>query len=500
MIAPLPTDPPVRRISVAHEARARRWTVAGDAGRMDLGEAAIVTPGEADGGPLVAAGQRLRVALMAGPDRQLEQAARRGLLAAAAETVLVLRSDEELSFGERASALREAKADVALVLAGDGKHADGVVLLCEAFRYACAEQHPRPRVVVSGEPRAALRLHHVLSHFATEIVSDPRRDDGLAALVGHVRQLRRGADASIVLRDEALESLARAIARDAGVPAAVIDVSGSSTSLVRAEPAGAIVAAHLVPLGSGRAADRVVARAGLDRVRRWIPWAVDAPSLLERVFNRARWPDAVPAEPLALALEIALSHEAIAHALADAAATGIPAMRFRSASVIVLTGRVAELPRASQTLLVAANALQPTEVTTVARDRDDALVALGGIAARIAAADGDGSVAIARSAEAHRALLGVIVPVVAGRRTTLRVTLGATYTEQIARGAFFTLAASGAVQVSVSGGVSGRGIAGPLGILVDARGTPLALPPRDAERVPAVARWFAAVDAMSAAA
>ena len=142
-----------------------------------------------------------------------------------------------------------------------------------------------------------------------------------------------------MLRDEALEELARLVAAH-GNDALIVDVAGGSTSLVRASADGTITAAHVARLGSGIAADRTVGRAGLDGVRRWIPWAIDAPTMLERVFNRARWPDAVAAEASALALEIALAHEAVSHALADAAAAGI-AEPLRDAPLTIVTGAAA---------------------------------------------------------------------------------------------------------------------------------------------------------------
>jgi hypothetical protein len=57
------------------------------------------------------------------------------------------------------------------------------------------------------------------------------------------------------------------------------------------------------------------------------------------------------------------------------------------------------------------------------------------------------------------------------------------------------VARHGIVDVAVTGTpLKARGTAGELGIIVDARGRPLVLPPRDAERIPTVVRWFAALD------
>ena len=62
-------------------------------------------------------------------------------------------------------------------------------------------------------------------------------------------------------------------------------------------------------------------------------------------------------------------------------ALGAPTGALRDAPRIVLTGRLADLPRAAQSLLVALDALEPRAVATVSRERADGLVALGALAA-----------------------------------------------------------------------------------------------------------------------
>jgi hypothetical protein len=65
-------------------------------------------------------------------------------------------------------------------------------------------------------------------------------------------------------------------------------------------------------------------------------------------------------------------------------------------------------------------------------------------------------------------------------------------------GSFGLVAVEGDVEVAVSGaGVRGHGRSGELGILIDARGRPLSLPERDGERIPAVTRWHAALQAIA---
>lgn len=486
--------PAARTIDVAHEARHRRWTYhAGERFTLEASELQAAGGDPAD--TRIGAGGPIRIAVLSAPDDTQITATRRGLLAAGAEVTLWLGTGDSAGFAERAEALRAARPDLVIVLAGEARHGDAAVALCEALRAGCADQSPAPRAVVTGDARTTVRLHATLAAFGVEVLPDPRRTDGHSALVGRIREFRRGTDAGLVLREEALEELARSLARAAGAPALVADVAGAVTSLVHATPEGALLPVHVHGIGVGRGADAVVARAGLDAVRRWIPRAVDAPGLLERVFNRARWPDALSAEPQALALEIALAHEALAHAFADAERAGVPVSALRSASVIALTGRVADLPRAAQSLLVAVDAVQPTALCSVLRDAEDALLAIGGV---IAAERDD-----ARPASRYEPELGARhhpIALVASldRAATLHlVHEGVKTEERVEPGDLRLLPLRGEVElVSRGTALRGRGATGPLGLLIDGRGRPLTLPLRDAERVPEVARWSQAVGAI----
>jgi hypothetical protein len=492
--------PPLHRrtVDVALEARVRRWTIEESDAHATLIEVVTVPanePTDTTGhAPIrVGYGGVMRVAVLAGAARDLERVLRRAVLASGAELVLLLRANDARSFTERASALREARPDLVLALVADRGEAGGIVDLIEALRFGCADLSPAPRVVVAGEPHAALRLKAAAVGFAVELLPDPRRPDGISAFAHRGREFRRGTDANVVLRDEALEELARLVAAH-GSGTLVVDVSGGSTSLIRAGADGTMAAVHIAPLGSGVAADRTVRRAGLDGVRRWIPWSIDAPTMLERVFNRARWPDAVGADASALALEIALAHEAVSHALADAAAAGL-ADTMRDAPLTIVTGAAASFTRAAHTALVAIDGLASPKPTTLYRDTDDALVALGALAARIRATGGDPSAAVTDELARRLVPIAFVVPVTPGRRSKLRIDGVDHLDDELISGAFFSVPHRGEADVEVTGTpVKAHGGAGELGIIVDARGRPLALPPRDAERIPALVRWFAALD------
>lgn len=410
----------------------------------------------------VALGRSLRVALLHGREEASRRAVAQLALASGAEIVARIRATDPRSFVEAAQVLREARPDV-VVIDGGPKDAGALAELLEALRLGCGAQRPMPRIAALVEPGVvhALRLR-----------ADPFEFQHFAAapeMVEALRDLRRAWNEDVVLRDVLIEDAARALATTSATTALAVDVTERSTSLVLARPDGRIEAAHLVPLGLGMGADHVVVRASLDNVRRWLPWPIDAPALLERVFNRPRRPGAAATGEAAVLLEMALAREAIAHALRDAADAGLDVAAMRSAQSILITGRAASFPRPGQSLLVLVDGLEPRAVTTVFREPDE------GRAERI----------------------GMVVSLTPRRPTKIRmVRASGRSVAQVAPGTFGVVGMGDDVDVAVDGaGVRGHGRSGELGVLIDARGRPLTLPERDGERIPAVARWHAALQA-----
>jgi hypothetical protein len=460
----------VASVDIAHEARTAR-----------------VPPGAAAGPVLrVIPGDVVRVAALLGRDAHLANAMAFGALAGGASLVGLVGTRDGRTFVERAERLRDAHPDLIVVLAPDRGDVDGLVELAEALRFGCSQQRPLPHILVSAHERVRQRIAAAVPANTIEALPDIRTLAGREALVARLRALRRRAQEDVVLRDEALEAAARALSASATADVVLLDVTGGSTSIVYARPDGAVVGIH-ERLGVGAAADRVVARAGLDRVRRWIPRAIEAPALLERVFNRARWPDAIPASVLALTLEMALAREAIAHALTDAERAGVALEAAWAAPVLVLTGRLAELPRASQSLLVAIDAFGPTGPTLVSRASGDTLVAAGALAAR-------GRVATMAAPDP----IAIVAEMWPRRSAVVRVKdANGVMEERVTRGSFLRVPTKGAVEI-VMPGASIRPAAAnlELGVVIDARGRPLSLPPRDAERIPTLARWYGALDVL----
>jgi hypothetical protein len=462
----------VASVEIAHEARTER-----------------VPPGAADGPVLrVIPGDVVRVAAMLGRDPQLARAMAFGALAGGASLIGLVGTHDGRTFVERAELLRDAHPDLIVAIAPDRGDVAGLVELAEALRFGCAHQHPLPHILVSADERVRARIAASCPANTIESLPDVRTPAGREALVARLRAVRRRAQGDVVLRDEALEAAARTMSASAQADVVLLDVTGGATSVIHARPDGVVLGIH-ERLGVGAAADRVVARAGLDRVRRWIPRAVEAPALLERVFNRARWPDAIPASVLALSLEMALAREAIAHALADAERAGVALDGPLAAPLLVLTGRLAQLPRAAQSLLVAIDAFGPTNPTLVSRAPGDNLVAAGALAAR-------GRVATMPAADP----IAIVAGMWPRRSATVRVRdADGVVEERVARGSFLLVPTKGAVEIVMPGmTVHPSAEHLELGVVIDARGRPLSLPPRDAERIPTLARWYNALDVLPA--
>lgn len=462
----------VASVEIAHEARTER-----------------VPPGASEGPVLrVIPGEEVRVAALLGRDPHLARTMAFGTLAGGAPLIALASTRDGRTFIERAELLRDAHPDLIVALAPDRGDVDGVVDLAEALRFGCAHQRPAPHILVAAEERVRARIAASCPANTIEALPDVRTPAGREALVARLRAVRRRAQGEVVLRDEALEAAARAMAAEAKADVVLLDVTGGSTSVIHARPGGEVLGIH-ERLGVGAAADRVVARVGLDRVRRWIPRAIEAPALLERVFNRARWPDAIPASVLTLTLEMALAREAIAQALADTEHAGVSLEGAWAAPLLVLTGRLAQLPRAAQSLLVAIDSFGATGPTLVARAPGDTLVAAGALAAR-------GRVATLPTVDA----IALVAEMWPRRSAAVRVTdANGAIEERVARGSFLVVPTKGAVEVVMPGTtVRPRAEHLELGVVIDARGRPLALPPRDAERIPALTRWYATLDVLPA--
>ena len=455
----------VASVEIAHESRTER-----------------IPGGAADGAVLrVIPGDVVRVAALLGRDPKLAPALSFGALAGGASLVGLVGTHDGRTFVERARALARRAVPISswcsrpiAATQADWSSWPRLCATAASTSIRCrTSSSPPTSAFASASPRRSPRAPS--SRFPTCV----RPPDAMRwwRACARCAGARRATSCCATRRSR---PRARSMAASAKADVVLLDVTGGATSIIHARPDGAVLGIH-ERLGVGAAADRVVARAGLDRVRRWIPRAVEAPALLERVFNRARWPDAIPASVLALSLEMALAREAIAHTLADAERAGIVARR----TVVRSAGRSHRPARGAS----AGRAVAAGRDRCVRTERPDARVARAGRRARRR-----GCARRTRSCRddaGHGADRDLRLDVAASLRDGARAaTRTASVEERVARGSFVLVPTKGAVEI-VMPGTKVRPSAEHLGlgVVIDARGRPLALPPRDAERIPTLARW-----------
>jgi len=160
----------------------------------------------------VALGRSLRVALVHGREEASRRAVAHLALASGAEIVARVRATDPRSFVEAAQALRDAKPDV-VAIQGGAKDEGALAELLEALRLGCGAQRPMPRIFGLVDTRVAHGLRMHASPFEFERFGAP------SDMVEALRDLRRGGNGEVVLRDAVIEDAARALATTTGANA-----------------------------------------------------------------------------------------------------------------------------------------------------------------------------------------------------------------------------------------------------------------------------------------
>jgi len=169
--------------------------------------------------------------------------------------------------------------------------------------------------------------------------------------------------------------------------------------------------------------------------------------------------------------------------LAESERAGIDLAPVRLATTIVCCGVPAAWPRPQQCVLVMLDALASGTLHVIARDADDALLRAVGQGQRTT-----GDVSALLRPVAIAATLSPRRP----QKITVSDASGPIQAE-VSRGALTLIPTTGAVELRAAGTTQATADTLELGVVLDARGRPLALPPRDAERIPALSRWTTAL-------
>jgi hypothetical protein len=287
---------------------------------------------------------------------------------------------------------------------------------------------------------------------------------------------------------------------------------GSANTALAAAWNGQLYLTVRPELGVGTAAAAALGDTPWDQLARWLPFAITEDELREFVLNKSAFPHTVPAEPEDLWLELALARHVIRAAVRQARpdwpenAPGPRPELLPWFSLILGGGAVlGHAPRPALTALVLLDALQPGGITRLVADGQHLAAALGAVA----------TVNPIAAAQVHDSLafldLGVAVSLV-GRARAGEVVCSVKLAEdgaperevEVAYGTLevlpLPLGRSAKLTVRPRAGFNvgqglGRGrtltvTGGAVGVIIDARGRPVAFPRAREARPELVKSWL----------
>ncbi len=317
--------------------------------------------------------------------------------------------------------------------------------------------------------------------------------------------LREMASAPPLAPITALSGMTRYLAQQFQTTVLAVDVGASSTALAGATGSGEFLPAEHPLAGVGPGAGAVLRDRGARNVLRWVRAAAAEEELREYVLMRMLRRTALPTTPLQLEFEHALAREAIALALR---APGSRLVGLHPLDVLLGSGGVlANAPHPAMAALILLDALQPKGITSLVLDGAQLAATLGGVAGLDAAAAGEVAVrdAVIPPLATVISVEGEAAPGEPALRVEMEYGDGSRHVEDVMAGtltrlplppgarAVLDLRPAPEVDVGLGPGRQARATdpidGSPLGLIVDARGRPLALPDDDTERRHLLAQW-----------
>lgn len=291
----------------------------------------------------------------------------------------------------------------------------------------------------------------------------------------------------------------------------LVNVGATGTTALGASTHGNLFTTQSALLGVRQGAGAIWRRVGYANITRWLPQSVTEQALREAVLLRMVQPHILPISPAELALDHALAREALRIVMEQGATPGgigdLPRI-----DVIIGTGSVlANAPHVGQAAMLLLDAVQPHGITSLVLDAAQLATPLGAASLLDPMASAD-----AVDMDALLVQLGTCVSAVgtppAGEpavRVVLEYSDGHQHVAEVlpdtievlplAVGQRAQLMLYPAPGVDIGLGPGERAIAGDpveggrLGLIVDARGRPLALPHDSLQRQAKLRQWSAAL-------
>jgi hypothetical protein len=306
-----------------------------------------------------------------------------------------------------------------------------------------------------------------------------------------------------------LSSLVRFLAQHYAMNVIALDLGGSTTTLMLSGEQGEFIPMVNTSVGMGPGIGSILQQAGLQRVIRWLPFGISEEEVREFVLNRMLSPHSIPASQRELQLSHAFAREAIALTVE---ATRKYRPDWPASDLILATGGVlAHAPKLSQVAMILLDALQPRGVTSMVLDKTMLISSLGAVAAvaPITAVQVNENDAVTHRLGTCVIPFGNMRPGEPAVRVGIEYSNGRQVNVDVMAGtievvplrlneqALLTLFPAPGVDVGLGPGERARAAeeidGGLVGLIIDARGRPLALPQNDTERHARLLQWSQAL-------
>ncbi len=324
-------------------------------------------------------------------------------------------------------------------------------------------------------------------------------------------QMRTWSPAVPVGAAGSLSSLVRFLAQHYAMNVTAIDIGASTTSIMMGGERGEFIPMVNSNVGIGPNIGTIFQQVGIQRIARWVPFDITEEEIRQYVMNRMMHPQIVPTNQRDLLITQAFAREAII--LTVEAGAHMRSAQF-SADLILATGGVlAHAPKYGQAMLILLDALQPRGVTSMVLDRTMLISQLGAVAtmAPVAAVQVNENDAVMHRLGTCVVPFGNLPPGQTAIRVEVEYSNGRKVQIEVASGsieviplkvneqALLSLYPAPSVDVGLGAGERARAAeeidGGLVGLVIDARGRPLAIAQDNAERQARLLQWMQVIGA-----
>ena len=478
------------------------------------------------------------------------ESAQRAALGAGAIVMDAIANNDGRRPHERIRRIRELRPDMILMSGGtDGGTVHHVAQMAEII--AAADPQPRlgrgfrlpiifagnvdarPAVMEALQDKAVMHLVDNIRPTLDRENLMPARMKIQELFMEHVMQQAPGydrlvewADAPIMPTPGAVGNMMETVARNEGINLVGVDIGGATTDVFSVF-GGTFNRTVSANLGMSYSISNVLVEAGEENILRWLEMEIERHELVNSIKNKMIRPTTIPQTLQALKVEQAIAREALRLAFEQhkSLAVGLKGVRqertidqafaqtlsgativdMMALDLIVGSGGVlSHAPRRQQAALMLIDAFQPEGVTRLAVDSIFMMPQLGVLASvhEKAAMDvfwRDCLIPLGTCiAPVGQGKPGAECVSVEWNGQTVRVAYGEIARFELPEGQRVRAVIHPARGFDVGEG-PGRSVTaelhgGVVGLIVDARGRPLALPEDDWERREAIRRWHAALD------